>query len=1130
MMHQVYNNLEQSSLHIDKKPEDIKYIHDLKEYNKSEGLALSDDEMEYLIDLSKKLGRDLTDSEVFGFSQINSEHCRHKIFNGEFIIDGKSQDLSLFQMIRNTSNKNKNKIVSAYSDNVAFIEGPKIKHFYPENPAEQSNYTEREINSIISLKAETHNFPTTVEPFNGAATGSGGEIRDRMAGGKGSFPLTGSAIYMTSFPRLKPGRTWEQHSEPRKWIYHNPAEILIKASNGASDFGNKFGQPLTCGSLLTFEFFDNNVSYAYDKVIMLAGGVGFAKSEDSEKDIPSTKDIVVVMGGDNYRIGMGGGAVSSLDTGELSNSLELNAVQRSNPEMQKRVYNVIRALAESNENTIISIHDHGAGGHLNSLSELIEQTGGIIEIQKLPIGDPTLSYKELLSNESQERMGLVIDEKNFDNLQKISERERAPIYNVGEVNDTKILKYENTSTGETAFKLDIYDLFGKPPKSVLIGKKTENVFQSPEYDIKKLKDYTKSVLQIESVACKDWLTNKVDRSVTGRVAMQQNAGILHLPLNNLSVTALDFEGEKGIANALGHSSLIAVKDPVKSVRNALVKSLTNIIWAPIEDGLKGISLSANWMWPAGSENENARLYEAVKALSEFAIELGINIPTGKDSLSMSQKYSDGKSIPAPETVIISAVGEVSDITKSIEPVLQPVENTKLLFIDFSSDDASIDFSAFTTIFGKPGNNPPDITSVKHIINTFNIIQSLINENLILSGHDIGYGGKITSLLEMTFSSDDFSLDVDISDINDAVKYLFSENPGIFIQVRDFEKTSTILNENNIEFKEIGTVVKSDSLDIKTNNGNFSFNIEEYRDIWFESSYLLDKMQTKPELAEARFKNYKNQKLNFIFPNAYQNNKIDFSKRTINAAVIREKGINGDREMAYALYAAGFNVVDVHMTDLVSGRENLENIDMLVFPGGFSNSDVLGSAKGWAGAFKYNEKAKQSIENFYKRQNTMSLGVCNGCQLMMELNLIYPEMDKDPKMKHNDSGKFESSFLTVDILPSESIMLKSLENSKLGVWVAHGEGKFDFPTNNEKDYNISMKYHYEQYPGNPNGSQFNTAAVCSKDGRHLAMMPHLERSLFMWHWPYKTEEQKQNHFSPWIEAFVNARKWLEGKKS
>jgi len=553
MLQNRYNNIDQAVFKIDKEPEAIIHIDNIAEYNKKEGLALNDDEVKYLEGLSERLDRKLTDSEVFGFSQVNSEHCRHKIFNAGFIIDGEEKPDSLFGLIRKTSKVNHNKIVSAYKDNVAFVEGPEIEQFAPANQDKPDFFETKKIKSVLSLKAETHNFPTTVEPFNGAATGSGGEIRDRLAGGKGSLPLAGTAVYMTPYSRLEKNRDWEQTTKARKWLYQTPIELLIKASNGASDFGNKFGQPLICGSVLTFEHQENNKEFGYDKVIMLAGGIGYGKHEDSLKDRPEKGDKVVLLGGDNYRIGMGGGAVSSVDTGEFESHIELNAVQRSNPEMQKRAANAIRAMVELYKNPVVSIHDHGAGGHLNCLSELVEETGGTIDIKKLPVGDPYFVAKEIVGNESQERMGLVMKEKDIELLKNIADRERSPMYIVGETTGKHNFTFVNYETDEKAIDLELFDFFGNPPKKVMKDKNIPNQFAELKYDIQKLEKYIENVLQLEAVACKDWLTNKVDRSVTGKVAWQQTTGEIQLPLNNLGVAALVYQGKKGLATSIGHA-------------------------------------------------------------------------------------------------------------------------------------------------------------------------------------------------------------------------------------------------------------------------------------------------------------------------------------------------------------------------------------------------------------------------------------------------------------------------------------------------------------------------------------------------------------------------------------------------
>ncbi len=1135
MLQNLYENIDQEIFTIPAQPEQVRHIDDIHRYNNKEGLALSPDEVDYLESISEKIDRKLTDSEIYGFAQINSEHCRHKIFNGAFIIDGREKRESLFALIKNTSARNPNFLVSAYKDNVAFVVGPQIEQFAPATQDKADYFEIREIDSILSLKAETHNFPTTVEPFNGASTGSGGEIRDRLAGGKGSIPLGGTAVYMTSYTRRDESRQWENRIDPRRWLYQTPEEILIKASNGASDFGNKFGQPLINGSLLTFEHQENSKTYGYDKVIMLAGGVGYANKKDAQKDTPKRGDIIVVLGGDNYRIGMGGGAVSSVATGEYGNTIELNAVQRANPEMQKRVANAIRALTETTDNPVISIHDHGAGGHLNSLSELVEETGAEIDVKKLPLGDPTLSVKEILGNESQERMGLVIRKKDYSSLEKIAKRERSPIYKVGKVKDDHRLKFkENRDSCPVDLKLEY--LFGKPPKTILKDKTPDQRFRQVSYRTGMFKDYLNDVLQLESVACKDWLTNKVDRSVTGRVAMQQCSGPLQLPLNNLGVMALDFRGKSGIATAMGHAPVAGLISPKSGSRIAVAESLTNLVWAPLKDKLRGVSLSANWMWPAKNEGENARLYSAVEAISEFAIKLGINIPTGKDSLSMVQKYPDGKVVYAPGTVIVSAVGEVTDLRKVVTPVIKTKAGTRLIHIDFSNYPLHLGGSSFAQTLNHVGRHAPDLPDPDYLKRAFNTIQLLVDEQKILAGHDISSGGMITTLLEMCFANSDHGMNLDFTQYreDDFIRLMFSENPGVIVQVEDTGSVTKLLLKNNLNFHVIGKVIEPYKMDIKEKNGQHILDIGRLRDVWFETSYMFDSIQSGKGHAHCRLKNYKKQYLHYYFDHDFKGLAaaygIEMSRRKpsgVKAAIIREKGVNGDREMAYAMHLAGFDVKDVHMTDLIAGREDLSDIGFIVFVGGFSNSDVLGSAKGWAGAFLYNEKAKKALEDFYAREDTLSLGVCNGCQLMIELGLVYPTHPEQPRMLHNDSGKFESAFVNVDIHENNSVMLKSLAGSRLGIWVAHGEGKFSFPCYLDK-YNLAITYSYDNYPGNPNGSDWETAGICSNDGRHLAMMPHLERSFLPWQWPYYPEDRLEDEVTPWIEAFVNARKWVEEK--
>lgn len=1134
MLQAYYPHLDQHIFAIDKKPEPIRFIDDIDAYNRQEGLALNNDEVSYLEEVSEKLGRKLTDSEVFGFSQVNSEHCRHKIFNGTFVIDGEEKENSLFQLIKKTSEQNRNRLVSAYKDNVAFMEGPVAEQFAPASQYRADYFETTDFKSVISLKAETHNFPTTVEPFNGAATGSGGEIRDRLAGGKGSVPLAGTAVYMTSYPRLEGGRDWEKKITPRPWLYQTPVEILIKASNGASDFGNKFGQPLICGSLLTFEHVENNKQYGYDKVIMLAGGIGFGKLADSLKERPEKGDKIVIFGGDNYRIGMGGGAVSSVATGEFDNRIELNAVQRSNPEMQKRVANAIRALTEMAENPIVSIHDHGAGGHLNCLSELVEETGGVIDIQKLPVGDPTLSDKEIIGNESQERMGLIIKEKDLDLLQKIAKRERAPFYVVGEVSDDGHLTFADSRAETHPIDWQLEHMFGKPPKTILTDNQLPASFEDMSYNVAETHYYTEQVMQLESVACKDWLTNKADRCVSGKVAKQQTAGALQLPLNNVAVMAIDYRGERGIATSIGHAPVSALIDPAAGSKLSIAEALTNLLWAPIEGGIKGISLSANWMWPAKNEGEDARLYEAVAATGKFACDLGINIPTGKDSLSMTQKYNGEKVVYAPGTVIISACAPVTDLSKIVEPVLKSIENTTLMYVDFSLDAFKLGGSSFSQILNQIGKAAPTIIDPGYFARAFDTIQELISDGYILAGHDISAGGLMTTLLEMNFANQNGGVSVNLDSFgeHDMIKILFSEKPGIVIQVESGEQVMEKLKVAGLNFHVLGHPVEERKLFLEKSGARMEFDINNLRDLWFKTSFLLDKEQTNEGFARSRYDHYTSQPLNFAFPPAFEGsygalalNPDKKGKTGIKGAIIREKGVNGDREMAYAMHLAGFDVKDIHMTDLISGRENLRDVNFIAFVGGFSNSDVLGSAKGWAGAFLFNEKAKQAIDDFYARKDTLSLGVCNGCQLMMALGLLYPGMENHPTMHHNTSGKFECSFLNVDIPENNSVMLQNLAGTRLGIWVAHGEGRFILP-GTESDYHVSAKYSYDTYPGNPNGSDFAIAGLHSRDGRHLAIMPHLERSIFPWNWAYYPDDRKKDRISPWVKAFIDAKNWIK----
>ena len=1139
MLEEVYQGLTQTSLVISQEPEPSRVIENIRAYNEEAGLALSDEEIDFLEREAATLGRMLTDTEVYGFSQINSEHCRHKIFNGTFVLDGKPQEKSLFALIKDTAKAAPEELVSAYKDNVAFVKGPSISLFAPEHPEQPDYFKLRRISSVLSLKAETHNFPTTVEPFYGASTGSGGEIRDRMAGGTGSIPLAGTAVYMTAYPRLSgsPAVEWEKHHKARNWKYQTPAQILIKASNGASDFGNKFGQPLITGSVLTYEGKTAQGFYGFDRAVMLAGGVGYTDARYAQKNVARPGDLLVLLGGDNYRIGMAGGSVSSVATGALSQALELSAVQRANPEMQKRVYNVIRALVEMTDNPILLIHDHGAGGHMNCFSELIEPLGGTIHLAQLPVGDPTLSIKEILCNESQERMGIVLPREHLPLIERIAEREQAPIYVIGEIgSDGKFLV--QTSSGERPVDLPLSFLFGSSPKTELRDSKETVIGEALEYSIadgKSLLARLRNVLSLEAVACKDWLTNKVDRSVTGLVARQQTVGPLQLPLNDVGVMALDYSGTVGIATALGHAPVLSLLDERAASVISIAESLTNLVWAPLTKGLAGVVLSANWMWPARQRGEDAKLYQAVDAVSTFAQQLGLPIPTGKDSLSMTMRYEDGSTVKAPGTVVITAMGECSDVKLCVTPDLKPVQGSELLYFNLSSEKENpLGGSSFAQSLGQLGDRGPTVQDAEVFSAGFAYIQRLLIEKRLLAGHDVSSGGLVAAICEMSFAGD-IGVDINLSGSElEVVPKLFCEKPGVVIQVPGSE-VQTILEEAKalrLMPLKLGEV-RGTQIRLHAGSLSFSLSVADLRRTWFKPSFLLDSKQTKSDLAKARYEHFDAKHLSFSFPEGFTGRLADAGvdlHRTaasgIKAAIIRDKGTNGDRELAYAMFAAGFDVKDVTMSDLMTGRESLDDVRFVAFPGGFSNSDVLGAGRGWAAMFRYNQRALDTLQRFLGRPDTLSLGVCNGCQVLVAMDMIYPEHVRKMAMLHNESGKFESTFLNVRVQETQSILLKPLVGSQLGIWVAHGEGRFHLPEG-EEAYDIPLKYVSAEYPANPNGSDWNAAAICSRDGRHLVLMPHLERSMFSWNWPYHGKgEIPEFEISPWILTFTSARTWIQ----
>jgi phosphoribosylformylglycinamidine synthase len=642
------------------------------------------------------------------------------------------------------------------------------------------------------------------------------------------------------------------------------------------------------------------------------------------------------------------------------------------------------------------------------------------------------------------------------------------------------------------------------------------------------------VLALEAVGCKDWLTSKVDRSVTGRVAMQQCAGELQLPLNNLGVVALDYRGARGVATSIGHAPAAGLISAEAGARLSIAEALTNLVWAPIAGGLRGVSLSANWMWPCRSAGEDARLYRAVKAASDFAQALGVNIPTGKDSLSMTQKYPDGRQVLAPGTVIISTVGEVSDVRRVVSPVLRPAPESTLLYLNLSRLPLTLGGSSAAQVLDEQEAAAPDVGNPAYFAAAFAAVQELVEKGMVLAGHDVSAGGLITTLLEMTFANVEGGVEVDITPLGGLQNALFAENPAVVLQVPDAALAKELLHRHGVEAVAIGAPIPARSLRLFHNGQKHKLDVDALRDLWYKPSFLLDCLQSGEGKAQERYAGYKQQPVRWRLPQRFTGKLAQYgldprggaaTGRRPLAAVLREKGSQCERETAWALHLAGFDVRDVHTTDLIAGREGLEDVRLLVFVGGFSNSDVLGSAKGWAGALLFNPSAKQALDRFYARPDTLSLGICNGCQLMAELGVLAPA---PVRLLHNDSRKFESAFVGVEVLPGASVMLRPLAGATLGVWVAHGEGTFDLPPAAEGGYSVALRYAYDAYPANPNGSPNAVAGVCSADGRHLAMMPHPERAVHPWTCAYVPDLNRQDEVTPWIEMFVSAREWVEAR--
>lgn len=1137
----------------------------LKKINTEMGLGLDDWDIEYYCNLFvKDLKRNPTNVECFDLSQSNSEHSRHWFFRGKLIVDGKEIPENLMQIIKQPLKANPNNSVIAFKDNSSGIKGYEIKTIIPENVGRHSRFKEEKLKYHVIFTAETHNFPSGVAPFPGAETGTGGRIRDVQATGRGAHVMAGTAAYCVGNLRI-PGYKlpWEDESFEYPNNLASPLQIEIEASNGASDYGNKFGEPVIQGFTRSFGMrLPGGERREWIKPIMFTAGIGQMDVRHTEKGQPEKGMLVTKIGGPAYRIGMGGGAASSMIQGENIAELDFNAVQRGDAEMEQKLNRVIRACVElGSDNPIISIHDQGAGGNCNVVKEIIYPAGAKVEIRKIQVGDNTLSVLEIWGAEYQEQNALLIKPDKADIFEELCRREKVPFSFIGQITGDGYIVLHDENDGSAPVNLDLEKILGDMPQKTF---KLERV--QPKLEPLKLpdditvRDALDRVLRLVSVGSKRFLTNKVDRSVTGLIARQQCAGPLHLTVSDVAVIAQSHFGLTGAAISIGEQPIKTLINPSAMARLSVGEALTNIVWAKIS-ALEDIKCSGNWMWAAKLPGEGARLYDAVVAVRDIMLDLGIAIDGGKDSLSMAAKIvskDKSETVKSPGTLVISAYATCPDITKVITPDIRQPGKSKLLFIDLGNNKNRLGGTSLAQVYNQIGNESPDVDDPKLLKKAFNAVQELISKDLILSGHDRSDGGLITTILEMAFSGN-CGIEVEMQDAgcrmqDEILALLFSEELGLALEYlpEKEEEIISLLKNSDVPYQVIGktTAEKRIKINLITHHASRITVLDEdmriLRGIWEETSYQLERLQMNPDCADEEKKvifDRKGYSFNLSFIPGQTSPEIIKKAGKPSVAIVREEGSNSDREMTSAFYQAGFDVWDTTMTDFLEGKVNLDSFRGIAFVGGFSYADVLDSAKGWAGVIKFNKKIYEQFQKFYNRPDTFSLSVCNGCQLAALLGWIPWQGIEDkyqPRFIHNVSGRFESRFSTVKIFPSPSIMLKGMEGSTLGIWVAHGEGRAYFPKKDilkkvEKDSLAPVRYVDDDgnvtttYPFNPNGSVNGIAALCSPDGRHLAIMPHPERTFLKWNWAWMPEEwKKELKASPWLRLFQNARKWCKGK--
>ena len=1126
----------------------------LRKANTELGLALSDDEIEYLADNYTQLGRNPTDVELMMFAQANSEHCRHKIFNADWIIDGEKKDETLFGMIRNTYHNQSDGILSAYKDNSSVIEGHQATRFIPDNATGQYGYSEEPVHLI--MKVETHNHPTAISPFPGAATGSGGEIRDEGATGRGSKPksgLTGFSVSNLRIPNYE--QPWEKdHGKPDRIV--SALDIMLEGPIGGAAFNNEFGRPNIAGYFRTFEMevpaANGTELRGYHKPIMLAGGMGTIREQHIEKNTIPEGTPIVVLGGPAMLIGLGGGAASSMNSGSSAESLDFASVQRGNPEMERRCQEVIdRCVAMGEESPIISIHDIGAGGLSNALPEIINDAGrgGVFELRNVLNDEPSMSPMEIWCNEAQERYVIAIDKERLDTFLDICKRERALVAVVGEATKEQTLRVH-----DELFKNNVVDL----PMDVLLGKTPRMtrdvehlVFERPALDLSEIQldDAVERVLRLPTVASKSFLITIGDRTVTGMVTRDQMVGPWQVPVADVAVTCIDYQSNKGEAMAMGERTPLALISPEASGRMAVAEAITNIAAAKINK-ISDIRLSANWMAAAGHEGEDAALFDTVKAVGlEICPELDLAIPVGKDSLSMKtlwQKVGKDMEMTAPLSLIVSAFSPVSDVRKTLTPQLRTDKGeTDLILIDLGAAKNRLGASALAQVYNQVGNEAPDVDDASKLRAFFDVIQQFNQDDKLLAYHDRSDGGLLACIAEMMFAGH-CGVDIDISGMGEsALHTLFNEELGAVIQIRhdDFDDVMQALDAAGLGDMTHAFGIVNDDDELRVHSDEqiiYQEKRSRLQKYWAENSYRMQALRDNADCAKQEFERLDDEndagmpiELSFDLDEDVAAPFIQTGVRPA-VAILREQGINGQVEMAAAFDKAGFTAIDVHMTDIISGRVSLADFKGLVACGGFSYGDVLGAGGGWAKTILLNSKARDEFDAFFHRDDVFGLGICNGCQMLSQLSHMIPGAEHWPRFHKNISEQFEARYASVEVKASPSIFLQGMEGSKLPIAVAHGEGRAVFvkasPETVLEEGLVSLQYidnkgiTTEHYPENPNGSPQGITGLTSTNGRFTIMMPHPERLFRTVQYSWCPDDWGKD--GPWMRMFRNARAWVK----